>query len=777
MRLHWMWLITLLPTGWLHAAEQIALSDDQPVSFQIPAGQFTNDFYVDVPAGTRKLRIELDGTPRNGTDIDMFVRYQTPFPDRNSYAALPQSADAAFQWLSDHAHYQSISSGNVENVVIGEHGLRPITAGRWHIAIVNFSAQPVDATLSADLRAEEGPSTASVGVRFDLGCTAPDGPNCVCDLAPWNSTAPPVAASGNPGATLGEQRRLAALDAVNRIAAGFRSEAPITVRACWASLPVDESSAVLAQAGPEGIFINDASLFDGSGRPGLRQTFLPESHAWYAAAPSSKLAGTSFCRIAGGPCASRIDVTITFNSQIDTTRPFGSGFYYGLNAPPPGAIDFIGIAMHEISHGLGFLSLVDVGDTAQTGGEEFVGRDDIYARQLVDTRSGQPRAFTRLTDAERRAAMTSGNKLQWIEAEAVNSPFNRERAGEIGVRIFAPGTQRPGSTLSHIDQFYRGDLMVPSSSAQEGNRELKLTQPMLNAVGWRSEPTQMPEYPAPLSGQWYDRDRVGHGIDFQRVFRDSQGQEIYSLIFYSYDRDGLPEWFLAIGPLVDGVFLADVNEFGDSLVSYLYDAARSPPQRADGARRGQVRLDFNQPTDSAACGDGTNRDESQPLAVFAWSLEGDVGNWCVEPLIAAGGRPALDLTGTWYGGQADQGWGVSVATAGRGDDSQLLFALLYYPDAQGKGRWGFVQAENYLPGQPLEFIQRRGYCRTCPSTPFVDEVSGSFTPELVQPTQEDIAGPNRLGFSVQFLGPAGGSFVRPAQTPLTLLSAPAPQGE
>ncbi len=760
------------------AAEQIALSDGQAVSFTIPAGGFSNDFYVDIPQGTRKFRIELGGTPTGNTDIDMFIRYGEPFPDRNGYGLVPAGAEAVFAWLADHSHYQSISFGNNEFVVIGEHGSRPSTAGRWHVAVVNFSGVPVEATLRADLRSDEAPADASIGVRFNLGCTQFDGPGCVCDLAPWNSTAPPVNAPGNPGATLGEQRRLAALDAVRRIAQSFQSEAPIVVRACWEALDADDTSAVIAVAAPEGLFINDPSLFDNDGKPGLRQTFLPESHAWYAAAPSSKLAGTSFCRIAGGPCNSRVDLTITFNSRIDQGNVLGgTRFYYGLNPPPIGAIDFIGVAMHEISHGLGFLSLVQVGSGSRPVGSKLLGRDDIYSRQIVDTRSGAGVPFSRLSNAERAGAMTSINKLQWIEPEAVASEFNRPRTGEPGVRMFAPAELQPGSTLSHIDRTYRGDLMVPTSTGQEGNRELRLTKPMLNAVGWRSTPTTMPSYDTPLAGQWLDRNRPGHGIDFQRVFTNAQGYDIYSLLFYSYDQSGAPEWFLAVGPLVDGVFLADVNEFGDSMVSYGYDASRFPPQRADPTRSGQLRLDFNRAGESSACDDGIDRRGTEALAAFTWSIDGSTGNWCMEPLIGASSRLTPDLTGTWYGGQADQGWGVSVATARRADDRELLFALLYYPDASGRGRWGYAQTEDYQPGQPLQFFERRGYCRTCPSTPFDDVNAGEFTPTLATPAQEDLAAGNQLGFAVSFQGPTGGSFARPVETPLTLLSAPAPQGE
>ncbi len=767
-------LILLSPT--IQAAETVRLEDEISVSFTIPANTYSNAFFFDLPAGVRKFRLELDGTPTFNTDLDLFVRYGEPFPDANSYGLAPANIERSFEWLADLSHYQSISFGNEEFIAVSEHAVRPPQAGRWHAAIVNFSSVPVDAVLRLDVRADEPPAAATFSVRFDLPCTPDDGPTCECDLSGWNDPAPPFPAPGNTGATLGEQRRIALQEATQRIAANFRTEAPIVIRACWADLEADATSAVLAQAGTEGIFINDTSLFVNSGggpRPGRRQAFLPESHAWYAAAPTSKSGGTSFCRVSGGPCSSRVDVTATFNSRIDTPVGLGAvSYYYGLDPAPAGTVDFIGVAMHEITHGLGFISFVSLGSGSTPAGAEFRGRDDIYERQILVDNQNNPRLLSRLTDSGRASALTSGNALQWISAEAVASQFNDPRPGEVGIRMFAPNPIRPGSSLSHLDSFYRGELMVPSANAQAGARQLFLAAPMLNAVGWDPAPKPFPEAVIPYSSQWYDRDRVGHGIDFQRVFTDANGYDIYSLLFYSYDQNGDPEWFLAIGPVVDGVFLADTNEFDSSLVAYLYQQGRFPPQRADSSRRGQVRMDFNQAIDSFACADGTTREDGLPLAVFSWSIDGASGSWCMEPLIGAAERGGVDLTGTWYAGSDDQGWGASIASAQRAA-GELFFALIYYPDANGAGRWAFALTEDYQPGSTLPLLQRRGYCRTCTATALVDTPVGTLTPALINATQEDLSTGNRIGVDVTYGSAPGGSFIRANDTPYTLLSAPA----
>lgn len=771
----WLPLLLLAAFSQTHAAQTIELSDEVTVSFTIPAGTFSNAFYFDVPPGTRKFRLDLDGTPTNNADLDLFLRYAEPFPDANSYDLTPPSVERGFEWLADLSHYQSISFGNAEFMVISEHSVRPPQAGRWHAAVVNFSAVPIEATLVLDLRADEAPSAATISVRFDLPCTAAEGPACECDLSGWNDQSPPFFAPGNTGSTLGEQRRIALQEAVRRIAVNFRTEAAIVIRACWADLEADATSAVLAQAGTTGIFINDPSLFGGAAgdlRPNLRQAFLPESGAWYAAAPTSKSGGTNFCRISGGPCESRVDVTATFNSRIDLPSGLGAvSFNYGLQAAPANALDFIGISMHEITHGLGFLSFVSLGGTTPAG-SEFIGRDDIYERQLLDISGPTPQLWSRLSDADRLSALTSGNGLQWIGAEAADSPLNVPRAGEPGVRMFTPNPIREGSSLSHLDLFYRGELMVPSSNAQLGARDLFLAAPMLNAVGWDPAPRTFPVAPVPLGGQWFDRDRAGHGIDFQRVFTSDEGYEIYSLLFYSYDQNGNPEWFLAIGPLVDGVFLADNNEFDQSLVAYLYENGRFPPQQADRTRRGQVRLDFNQARDSFACRDGTQRADGTELAAFTWAIDGDSASWCMEPLIAADDRNGLDLTGTWYAGNQDQGWGASIASAQRAAGN-LLFALIYYPDANGSGRWAFALEENYSPGQSVALMQRQGYCRSCTATALLDTQVGSIDLGLISPTQEDLGAGNKLGLDVTYGASPGGRFTRPTATPFTLLSAPA----
>ena len=157
------------------------------------------------------------------------------------------------------------------------------------------------------------------------------------------------------------------------------------------------------------------------------------------------------------------------------------------------------------------------------------------------------------------------------------------------------------------------------------------------------------------------------------------------------------------------------------------------------------------------------------LGVLRYTLGGVTDSWCMEELIPSAARPDSDLTGTWYGGGSDSGWGSSVASAAQGAGQQLLFSTLYYPDSTGTGRWAYVSGSNYQPGQPLPVFERRGYCRTCPAST-VDTQIGTLTPTLTQPVQGQ-AGANRLSFDVTYGGTEGGRFTR-SNVPYELLSVP-----
>lgn len=747
--------LALLVTAGPLAAQSAGLTPGQPTQFTLPASAYTTSLYFDVPAGINGIKVELQSDTAN-VDLDLFMRYGNAFSSQTPYGR-PMDFDA----LQEQAQYFAVSGEADERIAVGRSNYRPVTAGRWHLAVLNFAAIPANAQIKVELE-NSGPTPVQFDVRFDLAGGG-------CDVAPWNDATPASPVGGNPGTTLGQQRRNAMIEALRQLGAGFDSEIPITVRACWDDLTVGTNTATLAAASPDDFLIADRSLVfsDGSGfRP---SAFLPEKYAFYSAAPAARLAGTRGCSLRGGSCVNSTDMTITYNRRIGSSGVLnGAPFYLGYNAAPVGTLDFVGVSVHELGHGLGFLSLVRTTASGSTPvGAKALGRDDIFARQIIDGRAFPYRPFLSLTDAERAETMTSGVGLSWNDARAINSPENVP-TGFPGILLFAPNPIQPGSSLSHLSNGYTGQLMTPSLSLSQGSRQLGLGIPMLYAVGWDPEPTTFPTAPAPYAGLWYDRDRDAHGMDFQRISTDAAGFDIYSLIFYTYDSNGRPEWYIAIGPLVDGVFAASLDAAGNSLVRYQY-VGGATPQQAVPAQSGQVILDFNKAEQSPACNDGTAREGAGLLGMFRYTLAGISDGWCVEELIPAAGRPTQDLTGTWYAGSSDAGWGSSVASSAINAGQNLLFSTLYYPDSTGTGRWAFVSSTDYQPGQSLPVFERRGYCRTCPANT-ADIQIGTMTPNLVQAVQGQ-AGSNRLSFDVTYGGTEGGQFTR--DVPYELLSVPA----
>ena len=102
------------------------------------------------------------------------------------------------------------------------------------------------------------------------------------------------------------------------------------------------------------------------------------------------------------------DLGATFNSDIDNPTCLGAtSWWYGIGAPAPaGTIDFFTVVLHEIGHGIGVLSLVNL-----TTGAKFGGFDDAYERWLWDWTLG---GWPGLTNAQRVAsAVNTGQVIFW----------------------------------------------------------------------------------------------------------------------------------------------------------------------------------------------------------------------------------------------------------------------------------------------------------------------------------------------------------------------------
>lgn len=165
---------------------------------------------------------------------------------------------------------------------------------------------------------------------------------------------------GNPGVTLGQQRQIAMQWALD-----------LWGQELWSPVPVEVASSF------QSLFCSGPAALWGLGGPWLYLSSFanaPVADTWYPVALANSLAGADLA-------PADVDQFVRFNVDLDDGCQDGvAGFYYGLdNAGPAGTVDFLQLALHEIAHGLGFLSYLPAFEL------EFAdGLPDIYAHFVRD---------------------------------------------------------------------------------------------------------------------------------------------------------------------------------------------------------------------------------------------------------------------------------------------------------------------------------------------------------------------------------------------------------
>lgn len=234
------------------------------------------------------------------------------------------------------------------------------------------------------------PAPLAARTRFEI--VVADGPG-----EGFNDPTPAEPVGGNPGTTVGEQRLKAFEYAAAIWAAHLQSTVPIEIRASFNPLACTASGAVLGSAGPATLL----SDFPGDGYfPGAA-----EPDTWYVSALANQRAGVDLSP--GSP-----DLVARFNSNLGQSNCLaGSGWYYGFDGreEQSGTIDLVVVLLHEFSHGLGFLSAVNLAD-----GATFESRDDIWNHYLTGAPGAGPAStlWKDLSPSQRAASAVSDN-LVW----------------------------------------------------------------------------------------------------------------------------------------------------------------------------------------------------------------------------------------------------------------------------------------------------------------------------------------------------------------------------
>ncbi|MEE8522788.1 MAG: Calx-beta domain-containing protein [Thermoanaerobaculia bacterium] len=259
-----------------------------------------------------------------------------------------------------------------------------------------------------------------------------------------------AAGQGFNSPSLGGPRMAAMQHVANRWASQLGSSVTINVDVSFDELPCDNGSGVLAQAGPEFIFENFAGA--------------PIANTWYSGAEAEALSGANLSTTEDGFPANAGDLSLTFNSRIDDgCLGGGSGFYYGLdNNLPVGRTSFVNVALHEMAHGLGFLSFVNESSGAwlTAGGLTL---PDIAGRFYFD--NDQRRHWDDMTNSQRAASAVNDRRVgfdgsrvtaqapNWLEpgpSLRINAPASIAGNYRIGTADFGPPLTVQGITGSLV---------------------------------------------------------------------------------------------------------------------------------------------------------------------------------------------------------------------------------------------------------------------------------------------------------------------------------------
>jgi hypothetical protein len=261
---------------------------------------------------------------------------------------------------------------------------------------------------------------------------------------------PAAPVGGNPGTTLGEQRRLVFLQAAALWTEVLKPKQDIYVAAQFEPL----AAGVLGAAGAQFIWSN----FPGAER----------ANTWYF----DSLADQHF---EGDLSPPTYDVIARFSSNFN--------FYLGFdNNDGPGQADLLVVVLHEIGHGLNFANAVNETTGAipvPDGATEPFG--DIYSQYTEDVTTSK--GWNDMTAAERAASAINVRKVSWTGLHVRQSQHKVLEKGEPAVRVLQPavlgslmlGTASFGPPLTA--KGLTGDVaLAESSSGTDG------CTPILNDV-------------------------------------------------------------------------------------------------------------------------------------------------------------------------------------------------------------------------------------------------------------------------------------------------------
>lgn len=217
----------------------------------------------------------------------------------------------------------------------------------------------------------------------------------------------------------------------------------------------------------------------------------PIQNTWYVSSLANAIAGKEL-----NP--SEVDIELYLNSNVN--------WYYGLSGTVPGSsYDFVSVTMHEIGHGLGFLSLAKKSGATGSFGllltSDFAPLTTSFPWPDLDT---LPSVFDRFLInnlGQKLDSFPNPGSALGLMFTGQNIFFNGSYtvAANKGVRpkMYAPPSYALGSSVTHFDEttFPSGDaneMMTPNGTPGKANHNPgPLMLGVLKDMGWDLNPASV----------------------------------------------------------------------------------------------------------------------------------------------------------------------------------------------------------------------------------------------------------------------------------------------
>lgn len=294
----------------------------------------------------------------------------------------------------------------------------------------------------------------------------------------FNSAQAVAAVAGNEATTLGQQYTNVFRAAADYYQQRLNSDVEIRIEASFDDLECDVDSGILGRAGPLNAFVNFQNA--------------PNGGTAYVSALANALAGVDL-----DPGSN--DISATFNSSLNGSESClrGLRWWLGIDSPAPArTTSLYETVLHEIAHGLGFLTFVDEDGsllTTQTG-RPF---NDPFMLNLFDVL--QDLRWSQMDDEQRMRSSLNNGQLVWNGAAVGQGAgvFTGGRNGNGQLRLFAPRTFNGGSSVSHWDTAVGpNELMEPFATPTSDSCATLLA---LRDMGWQTQNECAAAEPAPAN--------------------------------------------------------------------------------------------------------------------------------------------------------------------------------------------------------------------------------------------------------------------------------------